>query len=74
MIERKAMISKKERLSIRVQSDLLEVGRSSFYYKSVGETEENLSIMQQIDRLFLDQPTVGVLGMQDELKNMGLSI
>lgn len=30
--------------------------------------------MQQRDRLFLDQPTVGVLGMQDELKNMGLCI
>jgi len=73
MNERKAMISKKEKLSVRVQSDLLEVGRSSFYYKSVGETEENLSIMQQIDRLFLDQPTLGVLGMQDELKNMGFA-
>lgn len=72
MNERKAMINKKEKLSMRDQAELLEVNRSSLYYKPLGESTQNLRLMGEIDRLFLDQPTLGVLGMQDELRNAGL--
>jgi putative transposase len=72
MKERKALIDKKEALSICAQADLLGVDRSSFYYNSVGESQENLLLMREIDRLFLEHPTLGVLGLQDELKNIGL--
>src|SRR5690606_3158963 len=38
----------------------------------VGENEENLMLMEKIDKLFLSDPTLGVLGMQDELDEIGL--
>lgn len=72
MKERKQMLDPSIELSIRAQSELLSVDRSSFYYKPVGETEENLALMQTIDRLFTEDPTLGVLGMQDELSDQGL--
>jgi putative transposase len=62
-----------EKLSIRTQADLLEVDRSSLYYKPLGESEENLALMRRIDELFLEDPTLGVLGMQDELRDLGLN-
>ena len=55
-----------------MQADLLEIERSRLYYKPVGESEENLALMQAIDLLFIDDPTLGVLGMQDELKDKDL--
>jgi putative transposase len=60
-----------ETLSIRTQADLLEVDRSSLYYKPLGESEQNLALMRRIDELFLEDPTLGVLGMQDELRDLG---
>lgn len=72
MKERKGLFDSESPISIRVQADLLEVDRSSFYYKPVGETQENLDLMRTIDELFLDDPTLGVLGMQDELSDWGL--
>jgi len=60
-------------LSIRQQARLLEVNRSRLYYKPIGETSENLKLMQTIDRLFTQDPTLGVLGMQDELAEQGMS-
>jgi len=48
----------------------LEVNRSCIYYKPLGENEENLALMCRIDDLFLEDPTLGVLGMQDELNDL----
>ena len=61
------------KLSVRKQCSLLQISRSSFYYKPVGERKENLALMQKIDRLFTQDPTLGVLGMQDELREQGLN-
>jgi len=66
--ERISLIESNQKLSIRRQVDLLEISRSSLYYKPVGESPENIELMELMDRLFLDDPTLGVLGMQDELK------
>jgi putative transposase len=71
MKERTALVNPGQRLSIRRQSDLLSVHRSSVYYKPVGESEENMLLMRQMDKLFLSDPTLGVLGMQDELRDLG---
>lgn len=73
MRERKDLLDAKSVVSIREQADLLEVDRSSFYYKPVGESTENLQLMRAIDELFLNDPTLGVLGMQDELSDLGMS-
>lgn len=59
-------------MSIRRQAKLLDINRSSFYVKPKGESQENLSLMKTMDKLFLKDPTLGVLGMQDELYDMNL--
>lgn len=71
MSERKSYIKPGHALSIRRQASLLEINRSSLYYKPVGETPENLQLMRVMDLLFTGDPTLGVLGMQDELAEMG---
>jgi putative transposase len=68
MNERKMLVDTKQRLSVRSQCELLMVSRSSLYYKPVGESEKNLELMTIMDRLFVKDPTLGVLGMQDELE------
>ena len=73
MKERKEMMDSSDPLSIRIQADLLAVDRSSFYFKPMGETSENLALMRVLDELYLDDPTLGVLGMQDELSDKGLT-
>ncbi len=72
MKERKAFMDAKSPVSIRAQAKLLDVDRSSFYYNPVGESAENQSLMKHIDTLFLDDPTLGVDGMQDELCDIKL--
>lgn len=72
MSQRKALVDSGHRLSIRRQADLLSVSRSSLYYKPVGESPQNLHLMEGMDRLFTEDPTLGVLGMQDELAELGL--
>lgn len=66
------MISKNEKLSMRRQCELLEVNRSNVYYQPEQESDENLYIMQRLDKRHLDQPTHGVLQMQDFLFALGL--
>jgi len=66
--ERMALIDPQHHLSIRRQVALLGVSRSSFYYQPLGESAENMHLMDLMDKKFLDDPTLGVLGMQDELR------
>ncbi|MDA3893570.1 MAG: IS3 family transposase [Salinivirgaceae bacterium] len=61
-------------LSIRRQSELLEVNRSNLYYNNAPETDENLTIMSLIDEHYLGHPTYGVLQMQDYLFALGFIV
>jgi putative transposase len=72
MKERKSYVDSNFPLSVRSQAKLLEIDRSSIYYKSKGESAENQSLMVNIDKLFLGDPTLGVEGMQDELSDIGI--
>jgi len=55
------MIDKKhEALSIVKQCELLDVCRSGLYYEPVPESEENLSLMRQMDEQYLITPFYGV--------------
>jgi putative transposase len=67
MSERLKLTDSKHELSIRRQVELLEINRSSLYFKPKGESQENLSLMRKMDELFTDDPTLGVLGMMHEL-------
>jgi putative transposase len=58
-------------LSIGRQCELLSISRSSFYYKPMGETEQNLELMRQIDEQFLETPFFGVRQMTWHLRNDG---
>ena len=72
MKERMCLADETSPLSLRKQSGLLAVHRSSLYYRAVGESRENLSLMRKMDELFLSDSTLGVLGMQDELRELGI--
>lgn len=67
MRERLKFIDPTHKLSVRRQSELLMINRSSFYFKPTGESEENLKLMRKMDELFTEDPTLGVLGMLHEL-------
>ena len=54
-------------LSTRKQCELLDLSRSSLYYKTVGEKPQNLEIMRIMDKHILEEPTAGVLTMQSML-------
>lgn len=70
--QRKILVDNKHKtLSIRKQCQLLEVNRSSLYYAPIGESKENLQLMEQMDKTYLKHPTFGVLRMQDRLKDQG---
>lgn len=72
MKERVQLMERDAPLSLRRQASLLSIDRSNFYYKPIGENTENLNVMKHIDQLFMDDPTLGVLGMQDALDELGL--
>ena len=67
MSERLKLTDSGHALSIRQQAALLEINRSSLYFKAKGESEENLELMRKMDELFTDDPTLGVIGMMHEL-------
>ncbi len=71
MKERIDLVERKDKLSIRKQSELLNVNRSSLYYKPLGESSGNLEIMNAMDKIYVENPTYGVLRMQDELEELG---
>lgn len=72
MKERIALIDNSHSLSIRRQAQILSVNRNQLYYRPAGEKEENLALMETMDKIFLSDPTLGVLGMQDELAEKGM--
>jgi putative transposase len=72
MKERLQFIDKNHELSVRKQTELLEINRSTVYFKPRGESEENLKLMRIMDEKFTDDPTLGVEGMRYELLDLGL--
>src|SRR4029079_12943550 len=54
MIEREG-----ESLSISRQCDLLSVPKSTYYYHPIEESEYNLLIMRELDKLYLENPSFG---------------
>jgi putative transposase len=54
-------------LSIRKQCELLDLSRSSLYYKTVSEKPENLEMIRNMYKHILEEPTAGVLTMQSIL-------
>jgi len=58
-------------ISISRQCDLVELARSSFYYRSSGEDEYNLHLMRLLDEQFTRTPFYGARKMQAWLRTQG---
>jgi len=52
----------------------LGVNRGGVYHCRVGESSFNLSLMRQMDEWYLEDPTLGVLGMVDQFKDHGVVV
>jgi putative transposase len=59
--ERRLMVVKAPQFSITDQCDMLNIHRSGFYYKPLGESDLNLELMRLIDSYFLEHPHSGAL-------------
>ena len=49
------MIDRAHALPVVRQSKLLSLSRSTAYYTPRGESEKNLTVMQEIDRLYMER-------------------
>jgi hypothetical protein len=65
------MIERGIGLSVRRQCELLHVSRSSVYEPKVGESNENLQIMKEMDQLHLQDPSAGTRRMVGYLRMLG---
>ena len=54
MIDLKLLIDRRHALSIRKQCEILEINRSGLYYEPKGEPQENLEIMEIMDKHILE--------------------
>jgi len=61
-------------ISIKRQSELLEINRSSLYYKPVSETEVNLEIMRFLDKQFFLTPFYGHRKLTILLRQNGFNV
>jgi putative transposase len=59
MNQKQSLIVADSQFSIRQQCSLLGISRSSYYYRPVGESSENLALMRAIDELYLSYPFFG---------------
>ena len=58
-------------ISIAKQCIAVSIHRSKYYYQSIAETAENLSIMLWLDKQYFDTPFYGVLRLTVELNDFG---
>ena len=65
------MVSKDHELSQRRQCALLQLSRSTLYYRPKGESAENLRFMEIIDKQFLETPWYGSRQMARHMKRQG---
>jgi putative transposase len=58
-------------LSIRQQCELLDLNRSSLYYKEAGENNYNLLLMNLIDEEYTRHPFKGIIKLTRYLNELG---
>lgn len=73
--QRKGMVDKNDKqFSISDQCSLLGMARSTLYYTPSVSTPENLTIMRQMDELYLEDPTRGTRRMSKALLRRGFKV
>jgi len=68
------MIDREHKLSLTRQSEILDLSRSSLYYKEVPVNPLDLEIMKVIDEIHLKYPFMGSRSIRDELQERGYKI
>src|ERR1039457_361167 len=68
------MINPEHKLSIRRQSELLEISRSTVYYQQRPVTDADLMLMRRIDELHMNYPFAGSRMLRDVLSLQGLEV
>jgi putative transposase len=68
------MIDREHELPLTRQSEILELSRSSLYYKAVPVNPRDLEIMKLIDEIHLKYPFMGSRSIRDELRDRGYEI
>jgi putative transposase len=65
------MINRKHPLPLMHQSRILELSRSSLYYKAAPVSANDLELMRAIDEIHLNYPFYGSRNIRDELRSQG---
>lgn len=68
------MIDKGQPLPITRQAELLDLSRASVYYKPVGTSERDLSLMAAMDEIHMKLPFYGIRRIRDELLARGFRV
>ena len=68
------MIDPEHDLSIKRQAEVLDISRSSVYYRQRPVSAEDLWLMRQIDELHLNYPFAGSRMLRDLLSHQGLEV
>lgn len=66
------MIDRTHELSVTRQCQILELPRSTAYYRPAPESPENLALMRRIDALHLEHPFAGTRMLRDLLRQEGI--
>ncbi|MBK9290866.1 MAG: IS3 family transposase [Bacteroidetes bacterium] len=61
-------------MSICRQCDLLVLSRSTLYYTASKADDEDLKLMEELDRLYLEDPTRGTRRMTNELRRKDFKV
>jgi len=68
------MIDRDHMLPLTRQSEILELSRSSLYYRAVPVNARDLELMKLIDAIHLKYPFYGSRSIRDELRDQGYKI
>ena len=71
MSERRQMVQREHSLPVTRRCELLEVARSTAYYRPSPVSEADLALMRLIDEIHLERPFYGSRRMRDELETRG---
>ena len=65
---------KNQKLSISRQCKILNVNRSSYYYRPKPIKQDDLDLMRKIDELYLENPSSGSRTIRRQLKRQGMIV
>ena len=68
------MIDRTHALPVTRQCQLLDLNRSSVYYRPMGVSEQDLKLMRLIDEIHLKRPFYGSRRIRDDLEDLGHAV